>query len=304
MPVARLRALVRTVRLGYRTRLARRGELDALAQAGARLVSAPEVPAGLAPDALAAVLRLGREIDTLAHAIARTRDADRADWLTVSPWMRPVVAGRGLASRLVLRDRQAGCRRDMRPHHIALGRAALTLQASTRARLGLTETLTRATRAAEELNALGVAPADRPLPVRQSPAPAWAGRARVEAGSLGRAVGKQLHGQLFPRASALAGMAAGWWVASTYTDSHVRSVLRSVGIGSGGTRVVSGETYRAMSFWLPILAAGLCAYLGDRLAGYIRRRYDVTAEGDDSSAASSVAWSEARDPALPRSPAA
>ncbi len=74
-------------------------------------------------------------------------------------------------------------------------------------------------------------------------------------------------------------MAAGWWVTNTYTDSHFRSALRSVGIGSGGTRVVSGETYRAMSFWLPILAAAVCAYLGDRLAGYVRRRYSVPVAG-------------------------
>jgi hypothetical protein len=37
--------------------------------------------------------------------------------------------------------------------------------------------------------------------------------------------------------------------------------------------VVSADTYRAMSFWLPILAAAVCAYLGNRLAGYIGRRY-------------------------------
>jgi hypothetical protein len=45
----------------------------------------------------------------------------------------------------------------------------------------------------------------------------------------------------------------------------MRSILRTVGIGSGGTHVVSGSTYRAMSFWLPLLAAALCAYIGERL---------------------------------------
>jgi hypothetical protein len=67
-------------------------------------------------------------------------------------------------------------------------------------------------------------------------------------------------------------MAVGWWIADTYTDSHVRSVLRSVGIGSGGTRVVSGSTYKALSFWLPLLAAALCAYLGERIAQHYRDR--------------------------------
>jgi hypothetical protein len=60
-------------------------------------------------------------------------------------------------------------------------------------------------------------------------------------------------------------MAVGWWIANTYTDSRMRSILRTVGIGSGGTHVVSGSTYRAMSFWLPLLAAALCAYIGERL---------------------------------------
>jgi hypothetical protein len=58
----------------------------------------------------------------------------------------------------------------------------------------------------------------------------------------------------------------GWWIANTYTDSRWKSLARSLGIGSGGTHVVSGETYRAMSFWLPLLAAAVCAYLGDRIA--------------------------------------
>ena len=38
--------------------------------------------------------------------------------------------------------------------------------------------------------------------------------------------------------------------------------------------VVSGTTYKAMNFWVPILAAAVCAYLGDRLARAIRQRYE------------------------------
>jgi hypothetical protein len=60
----------------------------------------------------------------------------------------------------------------------------------------------------------------------------------------------------------------GWWVANTYTDSHLRSTLRSIGIGTGGTRVVSSSTYEAMTFWLPLLAAALCAYAGERIGAF------------------------------------
>jgi hypothetical protein len=65
-------------------------------------------------------------------------------------------------------------------------------------------------------------------------------------------------------------MAVGWWIANTYTDSHLRSALRSLGLGHGGTHVVSGSTLKAMSFWLPLFAAAVCAYVGERVAGYYR----------------------------------
>jgi hypothetical protein len=94
----------------------------------------------------------------------------------------------------------------------------------------------------------------------------WSGKAGAEAMAFGRAVWQQLRAHLVPKAPAVAGMLMGWWIANTYTDSHLRSALRSLGLGSGGTRVVSGSTYRAMSFWLPLLTAALCAYVGERLA--------------------------------------
>jgi hypothetical protein len=36
--------------------------------------------------------------------------------------------------------------------------------------------------------------------------------------------------------------------------------------------VVSGSTYKAMNFWLPLLAAAVCAYACERLVGYYRQR--------------------------------
>jgi hypothetical protein len=96
----------------------------------------------------------------------------------------------------------------------------------------------------------------------------WSARVVTESLGFGRAVLVQLRSHLLPKAPALAGLAVGWWIARTYTDSHLQSVLRSLGIGKGGTRVVSSSTYEAMRFWLPLLAAALCAYLGERLAAH------------------------------------
>ncbi|HSE46397.1 MAG TPA: hypothetical protein VLA89_13815, partial [Gemmatimonadales bacterium] len=63
--------------------------------------------------------------------------------------------------------------------------------------------------------------------------PPWMSRVADEATLLGRALRRQMRDRLFPRLPALVGLAAGWWVANTYTDSHWKSALRSVGIGGG-----------------------------------------------------------------------
>ena len=119
-----------------------------------------------------------------------------------------------------------------------------------------------------EPDATPVAPGTRvPSPVPQS------NRLGTEVALFVKAFKKQLRDRLFPRLPGLMGLAAGWWVANTYTDSHWKSALRSVGIGDGGTHVVSGETYRIMMLGLPILSAAGCAYLSDRLAHFVRERY-------------------------------
>jgi hypothetical protein len=168
----------------------------------------------------------------LAEECRQTYDADRTDSALVDGWMLPLVTVRGVATRAVLRHRIARGHRQLRVRYEALGRGAAT------------------------------GPGD---PVDPQP------HAVVEeAGRFGRAFWNQLRPALLPKAPALAGLAVGWWIANTYTDSRWKSLARSIGIGSGGTTVVSGETYRAMRFWLPLLAAAVCAYLGDRIAAGVR----------------------------------
>lgn len=163
-------------------------------------------------------------------AEAETRDVTRVAW-----WIRPAVALRVFASHIVLQHRRGRAMHDLDSAYEALGRAA----------------------------AQGPYPLASPASAERSDG--WSALAGREVRRFTAAVWHQLRSFLFPKAPALVGMAVGWWIAHTYTDSRVRSVLRSVGIGSGGTHVVSGSTYRAMSFWLPLFAAALCAYAGERI---------------------------------------
>jgi hypothetical protein len=115
---------------------------------------------------------------------------------------------------------------------------------------------------------------ERLAPFGGSALPVWLPHVGREIVALGRALWLHLKPNVLPRASALVGLTVGWWLANTYTDSHFRSVLHSLGIGSGGKRVISGETYKAMMFWMPIFAAGTFAYLADRAHFLVQRRYN------------------------------
>ena len=165
-------------------------------------------------------------------AAAELGDLARVGW-----WVRPVVVLRAVSSRIVLQHDRRRVQGALDAAHEALGRAA----------------------------------ASGPGVLRPVSAPGdsggieWTRLAGHEVRGFTGAVWGQLRSHLFPKAPALVGLAVGWWIADTYTDSHVRSALRTAGIGSGGTEVVSGSTYRAMRFWLPLLAAALCGYVGERL---------------------------------------
>ena len=175
--------------------------------------------------------------------------------------MTPVVLLRGASARAVLRRRHAAIEQSMHELRLTAGRLAMATDTSAAAH--------EVRRIRAEL--VGAASAhERTLASLAARAePAWVGRARAEGKHFGGALWQQVRSQLTPRGPALAGMAMGWWITSRYTDSHARSILRSVGIGHGGTHVVSASTFKAMQLGLPLLAAALCAYLGKRLAAAV-----------------------------------
>ena len=277
MSPARIVVLFHTLRLSFDARQAARREVAALRQAGQDLADQPLAATDDRLQPLFATLRSHRNhLHRLTAALANSLEADRADYASVVPWLRPLVVLRGVCDRAVLHHRLQACGRDLSLYYEALGTAAFALSAEGAARDWMAPSVRDALVAARgDRNRALAEQTERLRPFGGEPFPRWMKALAHEGRALAGACWRQLHTQLAPRVSALAGLAAGWWVASTYTDSQLRSTLRSLGIGRGGTHVVDSTTYRAMSFWLPIIAAATCAYLGDRLARAVRQRYEI-----------------------------
>ena len=270
--LARFHAQLYEVRLDLHGRWLRHRERSVLRRLGEEVArtaaGGSDTLAQLSPE----IVEGERRCAALAAEILASLETDRADLRAVGAWVRPAVVVRGVCTRLVLRHRQSLERRALWPRFAALGDLAMgSAEPATHA--GAHSRLRRDVAAVRGELAGTTAERERWIaPFGGRALPAWTARAGTEAAGFGRAVLRQLRSHLIPKAPALAGLAAGWWIANTYTDSHFRSVLRSVGIGSGGTRVVSSSTYEGMTFWLPLLAAALCAYLGERLGAYYRGR--------------------------------
>ena len=267
--LARLHAQFHEVRLDLQGRRLRHRERLGLRRLGEEVARA-EAGGSEAFERLVGEIAQGeRQAAALVAEGLASLDADRADLSAVAAWVKPAVVVRGLCTRLVLRHRRSLERRALRPRLEALGELAT----------GSTEpgiepgSLAREVAAVRDQLAAVTAERERWVaPYGGRALPDWTKRAGAEAVVFGRAILTQLRSHLLPKAPAIAGLTVGWWIANTYTDSHLRSALRSLGIGSGGTRVVSSSTYEAMTFWLPLLAAALCAYLAERVGAYYRGR--------------------------------
>jgi hypothetical protein len=265
--LARLHAQSREILLELRFRRLRRRERLTLRRLGGD-VARTGADGNEALAALLAEIAQGeRRAAALLDEYQASLEADRADLRVMASWMRPVVVLRGLCTRQVLRHRRSIELRAARPLLERLGTVVAESPGSHSAGgslvlevVALREALTLVASERERCGA----------PYGGSAFPRWTSQAARETMGFGRAVVTQLRSYLLPKGPAIAGLCVGWWLANTYTDSHLRSALRSLGIGSGGTRVVSSSTYEAMTFWLPLLAAALCAYLGERLSAYYR----------------------------------
>lgn len=266
---SRVDAILDELRLDLREQSARRVELKALLRLGQ--AAAASGPGDLDIARLHAEVGKGEhKLDALRSALVESLEADKADYATTSRWMRPVVVLRGICARAILRHHMVSERRALAAPQVAIGVAVAHRPAAF-------------ARHAEEVKAVADARAmlravleqrKRKLePFGGSALPTWFPHLGREGTVLGRALWVQIRFTILPRGSALAGLAVGWWLANTYTDSHFRSAMHSLGLGGGGKRVVSGDTYQAMMFWLPLLGAAVFAYLADRAHHLVQRRY-------------------------------
>jgi hypothetical protein len=241
------------------------GSIDAAALEGAEIFDGP---------ALEKVLELDAQREKLVEAARASLDRDRADYALVPPWGRAFVIARGLFDRAAIGSRRLHLRRLRRAACEELGRlahaqiaggeqgpdAAEAAAAHARATAVALETAREERR--RLLEKAGAYPVAAVLPV--------VGR---EASAVAASILRELRGQMIPRVPALAGLAVGWWIANTFTDSSFKATLHNWGIGSGPRHAIDSGTYRAMAFWLPLVAAAFCSYACSRLADVIRKHY-------------------------------
>jgi hypothetical protein len=241
---------VKTLLQRWEAWTARREEARALRALGERLEPSPEIRA------------LDEKVAALEWALGLSVERDRQDYAAVSRWAQPLVVVRGIVDRLVTR---ALIRRGLQERALACERHG---SASLEAARGLDADFARGARDARLLAESQVEPL--PAAVR-------------EVHHFGTFVAKEAKGQLVPRLPALAGLAVGWWIAQTFTDSQLSATLHAWGLGAGPRHAVRSETLRAMSFWLPLLAAAVCSYAGSRLSALVRARYEKPTSAAGSS---------------------
>ncbi len=251
-------------------REASRDEHRSLGALGAALLAVGPLPPAAAA-ALGEVAALDEEVRALGEELSASLALDRRDYSAVAGWLRPLVIVRGLATRQVLRHRLRRLAR-RREAAIALLGAAAAADASPLPPASVAPlSAVLAARARRDAAGEDEARLLAPLGGRLLPAPlAWLA---AEARAFGSALLREGRSQLVPRLPALVGLAAGAWVARTFTESGFLATLHSWGIGSGPRVAVSHDTYRILAWGLPLLAAATFSYASSRVAGRVRARY-------------------------------
>lgn len=257
-------------------RLARHHERRVLAAVGAQL---PAALVGLDDDARGAVARLvalDQALQSHARASEESWAQDRQDYAVAPGWAQWLVIARGIFARAVQRALARGRVRERKA--LLLQVAALAVAGRLQAP-GSTAPLVPSSLAIElaalrtDARAAEQTRVALLVPYGGQALPSWMHTVARELSGLVAATARELQGKLVPRLPALGGLAAGWWVTHTFTDSHVDAALSHLGLRHGGTHVVSSERLERMSFWLPLLVGATCSYLSSRFSGFVHRRY-------------------------------
>jgi hypothetical protein len=230
-----LRAQLDALRLGVHQRDLRRREQDALARLGKMTLGEGGARGG----------RLA--------ALATEAAAARSRLEALSAERRSSVAATA-TTRAGLQRRREALEQKLRELYLTAGRLAMAMPA---------------TGAGSEVLAIRAELAN---------AASERDRVRAEGRRLGEELWARLRAWLTPRAPALTAMVLGWWITSRYTESHIGTILKSLGLSlkSSGTHLVSASTDKLLiEYGLPLLAAVLCAYLGNRVGAWGRTVVDA-----------------------------
>lgn len=310
---SRIAALPRAARLYADAAFARRREARALAKAGEVACDITGLQGSAeASRALADAATLRERRDAACRAAAASLEADRADWADAPSWLKLVIVARGLLVRGVLGAQKRQIERALAPLLKVIGEDAMATPPVAallpdHVRTGIEQERARGERASAERAQLLA-----PFGGRALPSSVTTGGRELARVALG--LESEFRSRLVPRLPGLVGLGAGWWVAHAFTASRWAAFTDRLGLRQGGPWVVSRETYERLEFWVPLVSAALCAYLGSRFWRSLERRYttgapgrhpdDVRQEpspsfarGDQGNGAPPSAGSRARDPA-------
>ncbi len=264
----RIAAATSSWKLGWKIRFARRTERATLRDFG---------------DALAASSAVGRLVDDVRRrgyaeehvrtAIRASLEEDREDFASASWWARPFVIVRGLAARAVLRDQLRGMRRIRDQACERLGKAALDGSIAMAKEPFVPAPLARAREARSQVSALVTDRAALLAPFGGSAVPAVFLLPGKGAAALATLLVRGFRNQVVPRVPVLVGIAAGWWMASAFTDSDVAGSMLAWAFEHGPNWVLRAQTLPAVGLWIPMAGAAVCGYLGHCFAAKLHARY-------------------------------
>jgi hypothetical protein len=232
----------------------------------------------------AAIARLGEK--TLAEGGARTgRLASLAsEAVAARGRLQAIAAGHGTSPSAASRQRREALQQKLYQIHLMAGRLALAMPPSG---------------AESEVHAIRAEIAD---------AASERDRLRGQGNRLVDETWTQVRLWIAPRAPALGAMAVGWFIARGYAESHTAGILKSLGssLTRRGPHLVSLTIDTLLvHYGLPLVVAGLCAYLTHRVASRVRAVAEaVRAQSHEAKRAVSAARlaipGEAGDPRAPR----